>query len=67
MTQYHADSPVVQACIKRLQQQLNHSNMEGHTWYDTTDEGVEADILLLRQAGAVAHHPLIHTLVRFQQ
>lgn len=52
----------LQALIKGS---LKPTVMDGHTWYDITGEGLEAEIKILRLAGAIAHHPLIHTLIRF--
>lgn len=55
--------------IERLQALIKSSlravTMDGYTWYDTANEGLEAEIKALRVSGAIAHHPLIHTLVRF--
>lgn len=39
--------------------------MEGHVWYDVTNQGLEAEVKLLRLKGELAEHPLISTLVRF--
>ena len=39
----------------------------GYKWYDVTDQGLSAEITLLRQAGVIAHHPLVHTLIRFEE
>lgn len=39
--------------------------MGGYTWYDVTDQGLGAEVMLLRQSGQVAHHPVVHTLIRF--
>lgn len=40
-------------------------NMEGHIWYDVTDQGLEAEVKLLRMHGELAEHPMFSTLVRF--
>ena len=39
----------------------------GYTWYDVTDAGLAAEVTLLRQAGVIAHHPTVHTLIRFEE
>lgn len=39
--------------------------MEGHIWYDTYDQGLEAEVKALRLSGEIAEHPLVHTLIRF--
>lgn len=39
----------------------------GYTWYDVTDAGLSPEITLLRQAGVIAHHPMVHTLIRFEE
>lgn len=45
----------------------NVATMDGYKWYDTTDAGLEPQLQLLRQLGVVAHHPVAHTLVRFEE
>lgn len=40
-------------------------DLGGYTWYDITDQGLAAEVTLLRQAGVIAHHPVVHTLIRF--
>ena len=39
----------------------------GYTWYDIADQGFAAEVCLLRNAGAIAHHPVVHTLIRFEE
>lgn len=39
--------------------------MDGYVWYDITDQGLEAEVKILRLSGTIAHHPLIHALIRF--
>jgi len=55
--------------IERLQALVKESLkpvvMDGHTWYDITNEGLEAEVKILRVCGAIAHHPLVNTLIRF--
>ena len=41
------------------------ATMDGQKWYDTTDQGLEAEVKLLRLKGECAEHPLISTLIRF--
>lgn len=60
-------SVTVTGCIAYLNQVLNKAVMDGQTWYDTADEGVEDKVKLLRVSGAIAHHPVVHTLIRFQE
>lgn len=44
-----------------------HFQQAGYEWYDIADAGLSAEITLLRQAGVIAHHPLVHTLIRFEE
>ena len=39
----------------------------GYTWYDVMDQELSAEVTLLRQSGVIAHHPLVHTLIRFEE
>ena len=39
----------------------------GYTWYDITEQGLAAEITILRQAGVIAHHPVAHNLIRFEE
>lgn len=50
-----------------VKQSVPHFERGGYTWYDITDAGLSAEITLLRQAGVIAHHPVVHTLIRFEE
>lgn len=39
--------------------------LDGQKWYDVSDQGLEAEVKLLRLKGELAEHPLISTLIRF--
>jgi hypothetical protein len=52
----------LQALVKESLQPIV---MDGYTWYDITNEGLEAEVKILRVGGAIAHHPLVNTLIRF--
>lgn len=39
----------------------------GYNWYDVTGLGLNAEVALLRNAGVIAHHPTVHTLIRFDE
>lgn len=39
--------------------------MDGQCWYDVTDQGLEAEVKLLRLKGSLAQHPIVSTLIRF--
>ena len=57
----------VNRCVALVKASAQRSVLEGVVWYDTTNEGLEAELKILRCCGEVAHHPVIHTLVRFNQ
>lgn len=59
------DNVQVNRCTTYLKTVLEKVVLDGKVWYDTTDAAVEAEVKLLRLAGAVAHHPVTHTLIRF--
>lgn len=51
--------------IKLVKDTVPPVRMEGQVWYDVTNQGLEAEVKLLRLKGELAEHPLISTLVRF--
>lgn len=54
--------------IAYVKESAPKSKLDGpnsYTWYDITDCGLAAEVTLLRNAGVIAHHPMIHTLIRF--
>jgi hypothetical protein len=51
--------------ISLIKETVPSAKMEGHIWYDVTDQGLEAEVKLLRLKGELAEHPLVSTLVRF--
>ena len=55
----------VERCIALIKETVEPLKMDGYVWYDMTDQGFEAELKLLRVSGEIAHHPLIHALVRF--
>lgn len=55
----------VARCIALIKQSAPPVAMDGFTWYDTTDQGLEVEVKLVRLKGELAEHPLIRTLVRF--
>lgn len=55
----------VERCIALIKDSVQPVVMDGHTWYDVMNQGFEAEVKLLRLKGALAEHPMIHTLVRF--
>ena len=57
----------VTRCTAHLKAVLEKVTLDGRVWYDTMDMCVEAEVKLLRIAGAIAHHPVVHTLVRFEE
>lgn len=56
--------------LERLQALVKGSvpsvNLDGKVWYDITNQGLEAEVKALRVSGVIAHHPLIHALIRFE-
>lgn len=58
-TVYRVADIVKETCPKR------ESN--GHTWYNVQDQHLEAEVTLLRQSGVIARHPLVNTLIRFEE
>lgn len=55
--------------VERLQALIKGTvpvvKLESVVWYDVNNQGLEAEVKLLRLVGALAHHPIVHTLVRF--
>lgn len=53
------------AYVKETAPKAKIDGPNGYNWYDTTDCGLAAEITLLRNAGVIAHHPVIRPLIRF--
>ena len=55
--------------IAYVKAEAPHSKLElgSYEWYDITGLGLNAEIALLRNAGVIAHHPVVHTLIRFDE
>lgn len=53
--------------IDSIKQSVKTVTLDGFTWYDTTDEHLEAEVKCLRVSGLVAHHPMVHALIRFER
>lgn len=60
-------SEVVYRTADIVKSQCPHFERGGYIWYDVTDQDLSAEITLLRQAGVIAHHPVVHTLIRFEE
>lgn len=54
------------AYVKEVAPKAKFDGVGTYTWYDITDQGLAAEVTLLRQAGVIAHHPVVHTLIRFE-
>lgn len=54
------------AYVKEVAPKARLEGAHGYTWYDITDQGLSAEVTLLRQAGVIAHHPIVRTLIRFE-
>lgn len=52
-------------CASLIKETVEPVVMDGHTWYDMTDQGLEAEVKLLRLKGEIAEHPMVRTLIRF--
>lgn len=55
----------IKRTIQIIKDSVSPITMDGHVWYDVTNQGLEAEVKLLRLKGELAEHPLISTLVRF--
>lgn len=55
----------IQRLIALVKQSVEPIKMDGYVWYDVTNQGLEAEVKLLRLKGGLAEHPLVSTLVRF--
>jgi hypothetical protein len=61
---YQTDQTIART-ISLIKETVPSAVMDGQKWYDITDQGLEAEVKLLRLKGELAEHPLISTLVRF--
>lgn len=57
----------IERCITLIKDAVQPVTMDGHIWYDVTNQGLEAEVKLLRLKGELAEHPMISTLIRFNQ
>lgn len=55
----------IERCISLIKNSVERVEMEGHVWYDVMNQGLEAEVKLLRLKGELAEHPMISTLIRF--
>lgn len=53
------------AYVKEAAPRAKLEGVSSYIWYDVTDQGLAAEVTLLRHAGVIAHHPVVHTLIRF--
>ena len=55
----------VERLIALVKESVEHFEKDGFVWYDVMNQGLEAEVKLLRLKGALAEHPLVSTLIRF--
>lgn len=55
----------IQRTITLIKESVQRIELSGQVWYDVQNQGLEAEVKLLRLKGELAEHPLVHTLVRF--
>ena len=66
----HTTDQTVLRTIAYVKQECPKAQLDGisgYDWYDITDQGLASEVTLLRNAGVIAHHPVIHTLIRFDE
>ena len=51
--------------VSLIKETVPSALLDGHKWYDVTDQGLEAEVKLLRLKGELAEHPMVSTLIRF--
>lgn len=61
----HQIDQTIARTISLVKEMAPSAVMDGYKWYDITDQGLEAEVKLLRLHGEIAVHPLISTLIRF--
>lgn len=57
----------IQRTISLIKETVQRVELSGQVWYDVQNQGLEAEVKLLRLKGELAEHPLVSTLVRFNQ
>lgn len=62
----HVDQTIAR-CVALVKASTNKSVISDVAWYDINNEGLEAEVKLLRCHGEIAHHPTVHTLIRFNE
>lgn len=55
----------IQRTISLVKETAQRIELSGQVWYDVQNQGLEAEVKLLRLKGELAEHPLVSTLVRF--
>lgn len=55
----------VERLTSLVKESVQRVELDDQVWYDVQNQGLEAECKALRLVGATAHHPLIHTLIRF--
>lgn len=55
----------IERLVALVKQSVKPIVMDGQTWYDIANEGLDSEVKTLQCGGHIAHHPLIHTLIRF--
>lgn len=55
----------IQRTISLVKETAQRIELDGQVWYDVQNQGLEAEVKLLRLKGELAEHPLVSTLVRF--
>ncbi len=57
----------IERTISLIKSSVETVLLDGVVWYDVMNQGLEAEVKLLRLKGELAEHPMIHTLVRFNK
>lgn len=55
----------VNRLVSLIKDSVEAVRLEGVVWYDIASQGLEAEVKLLRLKGEIAHHPVVNTLIRF--
>lgn len=56
----------LKAIAREVKQKCSMIHRGGYIWYDITDQNMGVEIKALRLAGMIVHHPVVHTLIRFE-
>lgn len=57
----------IERAISLIKNSVEKVSLDGVVWYDVMNQGLEAQVKLLRLKGELAEHPLVHTLIRFNK